>query len=294
MTHYLADWLSREYDLPRDVEQWNKLVDGFDVEGLAEQIESTGAGYLIFTIGQNSGYFASPNATYDELVGRQPSRCSRRDLVLDLARALQKRNITLIAYLPSGAPGGDRVAVRALEYRQGAHRNQEFQLKWERVIREWSQRWGDDVAGWWFDGCYWPNAMYRDAAPPNFESFAAAARAGNPRSVVAFNRGVIDRVISITPHEDYTAGEINDVETSQLRRIEDGRVDGARVHKLSYLGRTWGAGPPRYENLSEIVIPWTRRIVDAGGAMTWDVPVDPSGLIREPFLKQLQGIGRAL
>jgi alpha-L-fucosidase len=294
MTHYLADWLSREYDLTMNVDGWNRLVDAYDAEGLADQIKSTGAGYLVLTIGQNSGYYVSPNATYDKLVGRSPSRCARRDLILDVARALRKRGVKLIVYLPAGAPGGDRVAVEALAYQRSASRNAEFQRYWEAVIREWSERWGEEVAGWWFDGCYWPNAMYRSADPPNFASFAAAARAGNSQSVVAFNPGVVDRTLSITPFEDYTAGEINDLQMTLLRRVEDGRVDGARVHKLSYLGRTWGFAPPRYEDLGEVVIPWTRKIIAAKGAVTWDVPVQPDGLFRPEFLKQLQEIGRAL
>jgi alpha-L-fucosidase len=294
MTHYLADWLARSHDIDMNVEQWNKLIDDFDVDGLATQLKSTGAGYLVLTIGQNSGYYLAPNDAYDVLAGRHPSRCSRRDLVLDIARALRERGLKLIVYLPAGAPAGDRTARAALAWRQGADRNREFQLAWERIISQWSNQWGDAVAGWWFDGCYWPNAMYRHAEPPNFESFAAAARAGNPNSAVAFNPGVVDRVISVTPFEDYTAGEINDIQTTLLRRIEDGRVDGAHVHKLSYLGRTWGAGMPRYEQLNDIAIPWTRKIIESGGAVTWDVPVDPSGRIPTAFIDQLREIGAAL
>ncbi len=294
MTHYVADWLARENNLAMDVDQWNRLVDGFEAEGLANQLQAVGAGYLIFTIGQNSGYFAAPNAAYDELVDLQPSRCSRRDLIADLSRELKARGMRLIVYLPAGAPGGDRTARDALQWRQGADRNHEFQLRWERVIRAWSLQWGDGVDGWWFDGCYWPNAMYRHAEPPNFESFAAAARAGNSQAIVAFNPGVVDRVISVTPFEDYAAGEVNDVASTLLRRVEDGRVDGARVHRLSYLGRTWGAGPPRYDDLGDIVIPWTCKIVEAKGAMTWDVPVGTDGRIRAEFLRQLMAIGRAL
>ena len=89
---------------------------------------------------------------------------------------------------------------------------------WEKVIREYSLRWGTNIAGWWFDGCYEPNQLYNFPDAPNFQSFAAAARAGNPNALIAFNRGVIDRVLSITPFEDYCAGEINEVQASLIRR----------------------------------------------------------------------------
>ncbi|HSV16602.1 MAG TPA: hypothetical protein VLI90_20225 [Tepidisphaeraceae bacterium] len=88
-----------------------------------------------------------------------------------------------MVYLPSGAPGGDKATKAALQYQNGPHRNAEFQRNWEAIMREWSLRWGDHVAGWWFDGCYWPNAMYR-GDEPNFHTFAAAVRAGNPNSAI--------------------------------------------------------------------------------------------------------------
>jgi hypothetical protein len=134
MTHYLADWRARVDKTEMSVETWNELVDHFDVEGLAEQLKSVGAGYHILTIGQNSGYYACPNPTYDRLTGIQPSKCSRRDLIGDMARTLQKRGISLIAYLPSGAPGQDAAARTALRAEGAGRRNRDFQLKWEQVI----------------------------------------------------------------------------------------------------------------------------------------------------------------
>jgi alpha-L-fucosidase len=295
MTHYLADWIAREEQGQvgaMTVERWNDLIDRFDADGLAGQLDLVGAGYLILTIGQNSGFYLAPNPTYDRLVGARPSRCSRRDLVADLAGALHGKGIKLIVYLPSGAPAGDREAVEALGWQPGARRNREFQGRWEQAIRDWSTRWGTKVDGWWFDGCYWPNAMYRAAEPPNFASFAAAARAGNPEAVVAFNPGVVDRLLSITPEEDYTAGEIDQPDRMMIRRAEGGKVDGARIHVLSYLGATWGRGEPRFDDAR--VVAWSRKVVGSGGAITWDVPVRREGLIPRPFLDQLTAVGKAL
>ena len=242
MTHFLADWRAQVDREPASVEHWNELVDHFDVEGLANQLQSVGAGYYLITIGQNSGYYLSPNPTYDKLTGVTPSKCAHRDLVADLYEPLHKRGIKLMVYLPAGAPGGDRTAREKLEFNRGPNRNKEFQEKWEQIIADWSRRWGDKVVGWWFDGCYWPNAMYRSPDPPNFASFAAAARAGNPNSSVAFNPGVIGRLISVSPDEDYTAGEVNDVDRILIRRVIDSKVDGAHPHVLSFLGQTWGKG----------------------------------------------------
>ena len=273
---------------PVTVEEWNRRIDNFDVEGLASQLESTGARYFVITLGQNSGNYLSPNKTYDSYVGIAPSKCSRRDLVVDLYKALEPRGISLMVYLPAGAPDRDQIAMEKLEWKKGAFRNRDFQLKWEAIIREWSKRWGTHVKGWWFDGCYWPNAMYRGKDAPNFESFAAAARAGNPQSIVAFNPGVINPIITVTPYEDYTAGEINDVEHAR-----PANRDGVQLHMLSYLGSNWSAGKqPRYTD--EQIAGWTAALVKKDVVVTYDVPREMNGLIPEAFVNQLRKIGAAV
>ena len=292
MTHYLADWRARTDNLTMNVETWNQLVDNFDVEGLADQLKAVGAGYQILTIGQNSGYFAAPNPTYDRITGIQPSKCSRRDLISDMATALSKRGIKLIVYLPAGAPAGDRAAREALQWQEGAYRNVEFQLKWEQVIRDWSVRFGTKVVGWWYDGCFWPNTMYRTPDAPNFSTFAAAARAGNPESALAFNMGSIPRVISSSPFDDYTGGEETNPARMEIRRASGGMLDGVQLHVLSYLGKAWGTGDPRFSN--EDAINYSMEVRKLDGAITWDVPVQKNGLIPKPIMDQLAVINKAV
>jgi hypothetical protein len=291
MTHYLADWQARVHKLDMTVDQWNKMVDGFDVQGMARRLEQVGAGHYQLTIGQNSGYYLSPNPAYDKIVGIQPSKCSHRDLVSDFYEPLHRRDIKLMVYLPSGGPGQDKIAREALEWQNGPYPNRNFQRKWQQVIAEWSRRWGNKVAGWWFDGCYFPNSMYRSVDAPNFASFATAARSGNPDSAIAFNPGVIYRIISISPDEDYTAGEIDKPELASVHRGEEGRMDGTQIHMLSFLGTKWGMGTPRFT--TDEVIAHTKKIRDYGGSVTWDVPVELDGAISQPFLDQLTALGKA-
>lgn len=290
MSHFLADWKAKENGLTMTPAEWNKLIDGFDVDRLASDLAKAGASWYQISIGQNSGYYLAPNATYDKLVGGA-SKCSRRDLVSDLYAALHKRNIRLMVYLPSGAPDLDNGAMPALEWKKGAFRNREFQTKWEAVIRDWAGRWGDKISGWWFDGVYYPNSMYRTSEAPNFQSFAAAARAGNRNAVLAFNPGVYNRIHSIAPEEDFTAGEINDPEAVQIRRTSDGLIDGTQIQMLSFLGTQWGSGSPRFS--TEQVVAYSKKLWDSHGAVTWDVPVDLQGHIADSFLKQLAALGDA-
>ena len=300
--HYMGDTVLKGDQLT--IENWNKAVEAFDVNGLADQLASAGAGYFVLTLGQNSGFYCSPNKSYDKLTGITPSKCARRDLVSDLSEALSAKGIRLMVYLPSGAPDRDQEAMKAFEWKPGQFplwtyvngkpkgqddRLAAFQKKWESVIAEWSKRWGRQVSGWWFDGCYYPDAMYRHPEAPNFASFAAAARAGNPHSVVAFNPGVLDPIITLTPEEDYTAGEIND----PGKVVCPGRwVTKAQFHMLSFLGPTWCQKPPRFK--ADQVVAFTRAITDKEGAVTWDVPpAGVNGHIPDDFLAQLKAIGES-
>jgi len=310
MTHYLGAPPSSSGGAELTAETWNRQVDAFDVDGLANQLASTGAKYLLFTIGQNSGHYCAPNATYDKLVGITPSKCSRRDLVADLAGELKERNIRLLVYLPSGAPAADVEARKKLGWRWGrpggwqlpgepvGGRLVEFQRKWEAVIREWSLRWKNDVSGWWIDGCYFADDMYRFDDEPNFASFAAALRAGNPEAIVAFNPGVRVPVVVHTKHEDYTAGEVNLDRLPEAAATCPGRWlerAGAKVqyHILTFLGESWCRGErPQWPD--EKIIQLTRQIVDKGGVVTYDVPIQKSGLIGQPFIEQLRAVGEAM
>lgn len=300
--HYLADSPGFAGGSHITSEAWNRQVDAFDVPGLGRQLESVGVPYFFITIGQNSGYFLSPNAVYDELVGIRPSKCSQRDLVADLYDELHPKGIDLLVYLPSGAPAKDPVAVSQLEWewgfeggwpegwgaRRSGKRLAGFQTKWEAVIREWSLRWGSKVRGWWIDGCYFADEMYRHATAPNFRSFAAALKAGNPQALVAFNPGVLLPVICHSEHEDYTAGEIAEAlpECPGAWMERNGHL--ARYHILSYLGENWCRGKPRFP--TSLVAGYTQHIVGKGGAITWDVPIQEHGLIPEIYLDQLRCI----
>ncbi len=305
MCHWLADAPGDQ--APIAVEEWNKRVNAFNVGSFVSQIKETGAGYCLFTIGQCSGFFCSPNGTYDELVRRTPSRCSERDLIRDLGEELAANGVRLIAYLPSHAPSRDPKAVENLKCvppwdarMWGLHveehtgkadeRLSDFQRNWEAVIREWSDRWNKLVSGWWMDGCYYADRMYRHGDAPNFKSLADALKSGNPESIVAFNPGVRVPVVTLTEHEDYTAGEISDALpaddfwTPSLNRW----VGNAQYHLLTFLGNNWGKGKPRFPD--KLVAGYTEYINSFGGVITYDTPITQVGVIPGQFIKQLRKI----
>ena len=100
---------------------------------------------------------------------------------------------------------------------------------------------------------------------------------------------MLNPVITLTPAEDYTAGEINEPD----RVVCPGRwVGTAYFHMLSYLGPQWCQSPPRFSR--EQVITYTRNVTDNGGVVTWDMPNGIDGLISEPFMEQLQALAKGM
>jgi len=268
-------------------------VSEFDVEYLSRQLEILGAKYLVLTLGQNSGFFNSPNAAYDRYTGYAPGeRCSTRDLPLDLYRALKPRGIRLMLYLPCQTPNGDARAQKAFGLPEG-QRDQpislEFAQKWAQVIQEWSDRYGDKVAGWWFDGGY-EHVGFNEAIA---QVYAAAVKHGNRNAIMTFNPGV--RLIRHSRVEDYTAGELNEpfdvLPTSRW-------VEGSQWHALTYIGSRWSARDTRYP--AEKWAKWVSTAVSNGGVVTldmgpnWDPQSGPIGSLAEVQMEQVQVVRAAL
>jgi hypothetical protein len=298
MTHYLADTASNLKPIDLTADDWNRRVDSFDTEGLARQLAEAHVPYLIITIGQNSGFYLSPNRTYDEIVGIRPSRCSRRDLIADLAKAVESRGIRLMVYVPAGAPRTDLVAKERLESPVDS-RMSALQRNWEAVVREWSLRWGRSVHGWWVDGPY-DLENYQHPDEPNFRSFATALKAGNPDSIVSFNNGLRTPIYSVSECDDYTPGEIERDMTVALGNTPDYSrllnfsryVNGAQLHILTIFGEWWGKGPVRFPD--ELTFGYTKFINGKGGVVTWDLPLLPHGHVDPEFWPHLKALGEAV
>jgi alpha-L-fucosidase len=273
---------------------WNERVESFNVKKFTEQIQKTKAGYVIFTLGQNSGYYCSPNATYEKYAGyKTGQRCSKRDLPMEIAEALAKQGIRLMLYLPSRSPQRDKQAMAGLhDVHERQPAPQEFTKQWSEVISEWSLRYGKKISGWWFDGSY-NTAGWDDLSKPyNWKTWAAACRAGNPESILAFNPGTrIDKAFSVlTEQQDYTAGEQNKFEVTPQTNPAPKEL---QWHILSFLGTRWAAkdGPT---NSDEYMIDYVRKVNSFGGVVSIDVNVSGDGTIYEPHIRQLIAIGKEI
>jgi hypothetical protein len=164
-----------------------------------------------------------------------------------------------------------------------------FADRWAVVIQEWADRYGDRVAGWWFDGGY-ESIRFSEAIA---DRYAAAARHGNPAAIVTFNPGVGLRRHTAT--EDYTAGELNEPFSVILASPS---LDGSQWHALTFLGSNWAQRDTRYpvERWTE----WARAVIGKGGAITfdmgpnWDPKAGPIGGLADVQVEQMKAIRRAI
>ena len=224
---------------------WDQCVREFDTERFAQTMQDVGAGYVIFTIMQVSRFMIAPNATYDRITGYKPGEaCATRDLIEDLYQSLHKRHIPLMLYYTGDGPRADAKAAAAFDCSEPV--TVDFVRKWASVAAEYGKRYGDKIAGYWVDGCYsWIG--YDDE---RFAIFADGLKAGNPKRIVAFNRGVDPLVMSYTKREDFTCGEQNAFYDMPVGRF----LDGEQWHILSYLGSGWAQPGSKYSKWTGFLV----------------------------------------
>lgn len=315
---------------PATQSPWSAAVAEFDATAFANQVEQTGASWVILTTGQSNGYYTSWNDAYQDVGGLNPGEfTAQRDLIANVADALKPKGISVIAYMAAEGPtrattmrrhDGQYIKIQELTYAvanpsatpaptpwaPGAHPTLRDNIN--DMVAEWSARWGAKVAGWWFDGCF-PGTGYGAAAENgdpvgNLNALIAAAKSGNPSSMVAVNPGY--GVYSpLTSASDYLAGEwgagnskvwgsyqydkLGVYPTGQF--LSYGGKD-VQWHTLSFLGKTWRNPIQRYVN--EELISYVSAVNSMGGVVTLDVDYTRAGEIKKEHFDQLKALKAAL
>ena len=263
---------------------WDDCVKEFDVKKFADAMAQANVGYVIFTMHQRTRFLIAPNETFDKLTGYKPGEaCATRDLVEDLYRALSKKHIPLMLYWTGDGPRQDEKAAKALGWSQPVPLD--YVKKWADVVREYGERYGKKVAGWWVDGCY-PFIGYDDE---RLGILAEALKAGNKDRIIALNPGVQQKVQFYTIYEDYTCGEQNDFRDMPASRW----INGVQWHILSFLGcgsshigAAWGMPGIKYSK-SEL-IDYVADVNQAGGVVSIDVLLYRDGALDRSQLEVLK------
>jgi alpha-L-fucosidase len=270
-------------------------VNSFDVNAFAQQLQSAGAGYVIFTISHAQQYFAFPSAKLDSVIA---GRTCTRDLYADLFAAINPKGIKMVFYYPSVGTDED------VAWRDASKFNTDpayfAQLQYD-LVEEIGNRYGNKLAGWWVDNCYDSPPSYTQfgagrGARYNFNTYAQKLRSGNPQRLVTFNfsynqwnsttgQGVVD----------YAAGE-----DDAINRLPSSRYSGegnAQWQTLVWMDDFWvhkdpGTVTPRYSNAT--VTDYTRNIMSQQGVFSYNAAPYQDTLISSATLGQLQTLNAAI
>lgn len=242
-------------------ERWNQVVDAVDVEQAADQARELGVGYVFISLGQNHRYACAPNPIIDQLWGLEPGQYnSRRDLPMELGRALAKRGISLMLYIASDHQ-------HMLPQPPGWTDSMRFE-NWLKVAQWYSEHYGTLCKGWWVDGMKgnektpWGEDWMR-----NYPArFVAALKRGNPDALVA---------AEINEVSDFIHGHCIRIDWERQRRLVKpyfGRWDPdfkIQWHVLQHLGTGWADidAPKATEDL----VAYAVDVVRGGGVFTFEV-----------------------
>ncbi|MFE7331733.1 alpha-L-fucosidase [Streptomyces sp. NPDC057565] len=313
--HFLSNYLNRVAASPeekwQDGESWDDLLKTFDVEAYADDMEKAGAGFAILTLGQNSGYMLAPNHAYERIAGLQPGERTPagRDLPMEIADALAKRGIKLVLYIPANPPHsahkqpGDYAITKAFGYTPGTDGvpSQDTMAKWQSVIREYSERYGTKLAGWWVDGVF-PGLQpaYQDMTKPyNWSSLAAALKAGNPDRIITLNSGLGARNHQPTSvYDDYTPGESGNIGAMPSSGRWADAEQSTQWFDFTYLGANdpgwagWGNKGTSKDTTS--LVRWLNAATGQGAAIGLDTKVNRYGRLDPAQLAQLEQVRKVV
>lgn len=311
--HFLSDYVNRVavsgHEQWRAGESWDDFLATFDAAQYADDVAASGAGFVILTLGQNSGYFLSPNAHYEQFAGVAPGdRCPRdRDLAFEIADALHARGIRFIAYIPANVPNhahlndGDFEITRRLGgLPETDVIDQSSMARWHTVIREWSVRFGERLDGWWVDGVFprlWPE--YQNDSPYGWASLASALKAGNPKRIITLNSGIGANVLTgTTEYDDYSPGEMDRIGQVPLSGRWADAEKTVQWFAFTFLGDNdpkwagWGNNGTNYETSN--LVNWVTSATGLGGVVALDVRVNRFGRIVPEHFAQLRAVSDAV
>jgi hypothetical protein len=264
---------------------WSRTVAGFDVSKFVADVQKTGAAYVMFSIGQNSGFYVAPNSVFTQKTGTLPGQyVSERDLIDTLSGPLKAAGIKLFVYGPADGPTAAPLSILSSFPVPSDQAAPEARATLNAMYETWSQTWGDKVAGWWIDGCYPGVQGYGNATDgeANADRLLQSLRKGNPNALVTCNPSVqIFQGVSL--EQDYLAGEENMFHRFPGSVSEQFRGKDLVWHVASYLGSNWGQGPDARFNGDQMAA-YIKHVSDRAGVVTVDVGVKADGTIFAPQL----------
>lgn len=228
-----------------DLPPLDRHVDDFDVEAFADRMKELGAGHVVWSATWWSFLLAAPCTAVDEVAGE--GLTARRDLIGELAAALQARGIMFFLYFHLGHDEHKGYATtqwwREQNWpdsftRNGIGDRSAALGNTRRVLRELGERYGRNLDGWFLDDgvCYYPM---------DFEELAVAARAGNPGRLLSVNSWILPRLTDFQDiHFGEGAREVEGTDIAADGTHRAGSYAGLVAHAMPTLQPEWGVHDP--------------------------------------------------
>ena len=280
-----------DFTQPREGEKkpYKDAVDAFDVKAFANMVEEMGAGYVVFTLNHAHPHCAAPIQSWEAI---HPGWTTRRDLIGDLADALAARSIRFLLYINSPVltklgnigPTGLYQLTFSEEQFAEIHRN---------VLGEIGARYGERLAGYWFDSWYQSLAAYPDVP---IDAVYRACKVGNPGRITCFNFWIFP---VLTPYQDYWAGELNSLQNPfAARYIQRGAGKGFQAHGLLSMLEAWVHGKPgpipAPQFSAEDLIAYVRANIEHQAVTTINIGIYQDATVEQASVDMMRQLGRAI
>lgn len=257
-------------------------VNAFDVDAFAGVVDEMGAGYVIFTVNHAHPHCPAPIRSWEDI---HPRWTTRRDLIGDMADALEERGIRLLLYIHS--PGLTKLGdILPTGYYDLTFSEEQFASIHRSVLHEIGHRYGDELAGYWFDSWFQSLTAYPDIP---VEEILRFCKVGNSSRITAFNFWTFPVQ---TPWQDYWAGELYSLQNPfSSRYIQAGPGAGFRAHgTLSMMPASWLHGelgkipPPQFS--AEDLIAYVKANVEHQAVTTINIGIYQEGTIERSSLEE--------
>ncbi len=274
-------WGPRTQPRRGPLKSFPEAVRDFNVDAFADMVVETGAGYVIFTSTHSPHWFPAPIQAIERIL---PGNTCQRDLIGDLADALNERDIKLILYYPGGRSNEPPEWGKASGWVGDRER---YFKNFCEIFTEIGQRYGNKIAGYWFDFCPFN-------VPHRFEPLYKAAKTGNSNRIIAWNSWILRQP---TYFQEYWAGEAGDSLIIPDKKffgdlqphvwiIIDN--EGAWVHTKP----NTDIGPPLYK--TEKLIDYIKACNEKNIVVSMNVGIYQDGTISPATLSQLRALRKAI
>lgn len=284
-------WTTWSTDLNGEKNSFDEAVDAFDIPRFVAQLKQAKADYIIFTSSWAEQHPPAPCPALDKIIS---GRTTKRNLLLEIAQALDAEGIRTILYYNHGCNSEDPEWMKAVGYTD--NRLEDFGKNIVSIVRDLSLSCGKYVSGWWFDSSVSvSNAGVRSPAIVKlgdfkypFDEVSKAAKAGNKDAIVSVNSQ--GGSIMFTTCQEYYSGE----ELIYFPLCGRTNAQGMQMHIwLTMDNKNWvhmgkEYSPLRFndDELSRFV---SRHRAD-GCAITLNVDIDRSGQLNPEAIEQLARI----